>query len=151
MLAGAGWVLEGVHCVIKPLVSIALAAAMLSSAAADTRTDGRRFFQQEVQPRLAENGCPLCHAVYYVRPRVLEYDELMPYLAMGDAPEKTAVIRKIANLRAFLPDRPTHPGGQRCRTLDAEPCRSIMRWWQVEFGAHRSTPAAAAASAGGAR
>lgn len=105
-----------------------------ATGAEDARREGRQFFQESVLPRIAENGCPLCHAVNYVRPNVTKYEELLPYLAMGDAPEKTAVIRKIANLRAFAPDRPTHPGGQRCKSLDAEPCRTIIRWWQIEFG-----------------
>lgn len=95
---------------------------------------GKAFFYENVLPRLADNGCPTCHAVGYVQPNVTQYDELLPYLAMGDAPEKTAVIRKIANLRAFAPDRPTHPGGQRCKSLDAEPCKTIIRWWMLEFG-----------------
>jgi hypothetical protein len=103
----------------------------------ELRHDGREFFRESVLPRLAENGCPRCHAINYVRPDVTKYEELMPYLAMSDAPEKTAVIRKIANLRAFAPDRPTHPGGQRCESLAAEPCKTIIQWWAVEFGTKR--------------
>ena len=95
---------------------------------------GEAFFTREVVPKLVENGCPMCHAVGYVQPNVLHYAELLPFLAMGDAPEKTPVIRKIANLRAIRPDLPTHPGGQRCETVQSEPCASIVRWWQVEFG-----------------
>jgi hypothetical protein len=72
---------------------------------------------------------------------VILYEELLPYLAMGDAPEKSAVIRKIANLRAIRPDLPTHAGGQRCATIDTEPCKSIVRWWQVEFGGNRDAGA----------
>ena len=64
----------------------------------------------------------------------MEYEELLPYLAMGESADGTAVIRKIANLRAFAPDRPTHPGGQRCKSLDSEPCKTIIRWWEIEFG-----------------
>jgi hypothetical protein len=117
-------------------------SALLSAADADivtstpsgTRVAGRRFFQEHVLPRIVENGCAGCHAVGYVQPNVTKYEELLPYLAMGDAPEKTAVIRKIANLRAIAPDRPTHPGGQRCASLESEPCRSIIRWWAIEFG-----------------
>lgn len=117
-----------------------LVLACAPAVADDAQSEGRKFFESEVLPRLTENGCPLCHAVYYVRPRVMEYEELMPYLAMGAAPEKTALIRKLANLRAFLPERPTHPGGQRCSTLDAEPCKTIMRWWRVEFGSSPVAP-----------
>ncbi len=112
-----------------------LAFVLATSDAADSnsRRAGRAFFSQHVLPRLVDNGCPKCHAVGYVHPNVLIYDELLPYLAMGDSPEKSDVIKKIANLRAIAPDRPTHPGGQRCPTLDAEPCKSILEWWHVEF------------------
>lgn len=96
---------------------------------------GSVFFEKNVVPRLVENGCPMCHAVGYIQPNVLVYEEFLPYLAMGDAPEKTPVIRKIANLRAIRTDLPTHPGGQRCATVQSEPCRTIVEWWQVEFGA----------------
>lgn len=116
------------------IIGLGLCVAPLGADAADARQSGKNFFTQSVLPRLVENGCPRCHAVNYVRPDVTKYQELMPYLAMGDAPEKTAVIRKIANLRAFAPDRPTHPGGQRCASLEAEPCKTILRWWQIEFG-----------------
>lgn len=113
-------------------------ATLFTASAADGGRDaGRKFFQEQVLLRLAQNGCPACHAVGYIQPNVMIYAELLPYLAMGDAPEKTAVIRKIANLRAFAPDRPTHPGGQRCKSIDDEPCRTIIRWWQVEFGARQ--------------
>lgn len=99
-----------------------------------SREAGRKFFSEAVVPKLVENGCPMCHAVGHVQPNVMMYDDLLPYLAMGDAAEKTPVLRKIANLRAIAPDRPTHPGGQRCDSLDAEPCKSITDWWRVEFG-----------------
>ena len=68
-------------------------------------------------PKLAANGCPMCHSIGYVQPNVVVYTDLLPFLAMGDAPETTPVIRKIANLRAIRPDLPTHPGGQRCETI----------------------------------
>lgn len=101
---------------------------------------GEAFFSREVLPRLVENGCQMCHAVGYVQPNVMHYVELLPYLAMGDTAEKTPVIRKIANLRAIRPDLPTHPGGQRCETVQSEPCASIVRWWEVEFGReHRAS------------
>lgn len=117
------------------LVAVGLVIAGAGTGAAqETRQQGRRFFATSVLPRLAENGCPMCHAVNYIRPNVTLYEELMPYLAMGDAPEKSAVIRKIANLGAFAPDRPTHPGGQRCKDLQSEPCKTIIQWWKLEFG-----------------
>jgi hypothetical protein len=114
------------------------AAAMLAFAphlpAKDASNEGREFFQERVVPRLAENGCPACHSVGYVRPNVLVYEELLRRLAIGDSPENNAVIYKIANLRSIAPDRPNHPGGQRCAGIDAEPCRSVREWWSVEFG-----------------
>lgn len=125
---------------MKSIVAIGAVLVVIASASIaggtpqDARKAGKEFYTREVLPRLAENGCPLCHAVYYVRPRVMEYEELLPYLAMGESADGTAVIRKIANLRAFAPDRPTHPGGQRCKSLDSEPCKTIMRWWEIEFG-----------------
>jgi hypothetical protein len=113
------------------------ALPMTVNAADDRRIAGRKFFAEQVVPKLAANGCPMCHAVGYVRPNVIVYDDLLPYLAMGDAPEKSALIRKIANLRAFSPARPTHPGGQRCADLVSDPCKTILRWWAVEFGPHK--------------
>ncbi len=120
-------------------LALALCMAAAISSAADEKQDrgraeGRQFFEREVVPKLAQNGCPMCHAVGYVHPNVIVYDELLPYLAMGDAPEKTPVIRKIANLRAIRPDLPTHPGGQRCETIKAQPCSTIIEWWNIEFG-----------------
>jgi len=97
-------------------------------------TRGQTFFETNVVPKLVENGCPMCHAVGYLQPNVVVYRELLPYLAMGDAPQKTPVIRKIANLRAIRPELPTHPGGQRCLTIDSEPCKTIIEWWHIEFG-----------------
>jgi len=116
--------------------SLFAASAVGPDAAKPERqpTRGQTFFERNVVPKLAENGCPMCHAVGYVHPNVVIYEELLPYLAMGDAPEKTAVIRKIANLRAIRTDLPTHPGGQRCPTIGSEPCKSIIEWWQIEFG-----------------
>jgi hypothetical protein len=122
------------------IVAIAICVAPPAANAADARRAGKEYFTQSVLPRLFENGCPRCHAVNYVRPDLTKYQELMPYLAMGDAPEKTAVIRKIANLRAFAPDRPAHPGGQRCASLETEPCKTILRWWQIEFGPKSQAP-----------
>jgi hypothetical protein len=121
-------------------VAAALAYAENTATSAEKGAAGSVFFEKNVVPRLAENGCPMCHAVGYVQPNVLVYEELLPYLAMGDAPEKTPVIRKIANLRAIRPDLPTHPGGQRCETVKSEPCRTIVEWWHVEFGSVSSAP-----------
>lgn len=117
------------------IASLAGAGTAVADRPAPNTADsaGRRFFAAKVLPRLAENGCAMCHAVGYVQPNVLVYEELLPYLAMGDAPAKTPVIRKLANLRAIRPDLPTHPGGQRCETMASEPCRSIIEWWHVEF------------------
>jgi hypothetical protein len=116
---------------------VTLTMAAVSAADEGQKRDfseGQQFFEAQVVPRLAENGCPMCHSVGYVQPNVVVYAELMPYLAMGDAPEKTPVIRKIANLRAIRPDLPTHPGGPRCETIKSEPCRTIIEWWGIEFG-----------------
>lgn len=112
---------------------LAGAIAFAADAAKPAPRPGKAFFQTNVVPKLVENGCPMCHAVGYVQPNVMFYEQLLPYLAMGDAPEKTAVIRKIANLRAVRPDLPTHPGGQRCLTIESEPCKSIIEWWRIEF------------------
>jgi hypothetical protein len=122
--------------VLALAASVVAASACAADAAKPDREGrpGKAFFETSVVPKLAENGCPMCHAVGYVRPNVIVYADLLPYLAMGDAPEKTPVIRKIANLRAIRPDLPTHPGGQRCETTQAEPCRTIIEWWRIEFG-----------------
>lgn len=104
--------------------------------------EGRRFFYGTVLPKLAQNGCPSCHAVGYMHPNVTIYEELLRRLAIGDSPTNNAVIYKIANLRSIAPDRPNHPGGQRCPTVDSEPCASIQRWWIIEFGKTASSAAA---------
>lgn len=125
------------------LVAVAAFAAHAAKPQIAQRS-GKAFFQTSVVPKLVENGCPMCHAVGYVQPNVMFYEQLLPYLAMGDAPEKTAVIRKIANLRAIRPELPTHPGGPRCLTIEAEPCKTIIEWWRIEFGteavSNRSKP-----------
>jgi hypothetical protein len=95
---------------------------------------GREFFYNVVLPKLAENGCPACHAVGYLNPNVTVYEQLLRRLAIGDSPVNNAVIYKLANIRSITPDRPEHPGGQRCATVDSEPCASIQRWWTIEFG-----------------
>jgi len=95
---------------------------------------GRAFFHSKVLPRLAEDGCLKCHARGYVRPDVTVYEELIRRLAIGDSAVNNAVIYKIANIRSISPAIPNHPGGQRCSSIDAEPCKSIRRWWEIEFG-----------------
>lgn len=95
---------------------------------------GRVFFNTNVLPRLAENGCLKCHARGYLRPNVTVYEELIRRLAIGDSAENNAVIYKIANIRSFTPEIPNHPGGQRCANIDVEPCKSIRQWWEIEFG-----------------
>ena len=119
-------------------ILVAVLAIFVGTQIACSRTaaqeSGREFFTEEVLPLLAENGCPTCHSVGYVRPNNANYDELIRRLAIGDSATNNAVIYKIANLRSIAPDRPNHPGGQRCETLDDEPCKSIRRWWEIEFG-----------------
>ena len=93
-----------------------------------------------VLPKLGENmgeaqtSCLSCHGVGYLRPNLNVYEELLRRLAIGDSPENNAVIYKIANLRSIAPDRPNHPGGLRCESIDAEPCKTIRQWWRIEFG-----------------
>jgi len=130
---------------IPTVLILGLAGTSVLAAGADeqAKAPGKQFYETHVVPRLAENGCAMCHAVGYVQPNVFVYEELLPFLAMGDAPEKTPVIRKIANLRAIRPDIPTHPGGQRCETLKSEPCSTIIRWWGVEFGDAKNAEGAA--------
>ncbi len=99
---------------------------------------GKAFFQTNVLPRLAENGCLKCHARGYVRPNVAKYEELIRRLAMGDSAENNAVIYNIANVRSFSPEIPNHAGGQRCATIDAEPCKSVRQWWEIEFGQEKA-------------
>ena len=120
-------------------LSIAGMAAGEAPSPPASSTAGKLFFEANVVPRLAENGCPICHARGYVHPNVIVYEDLLPYLAMGDAAESTPVIRKMANLRAFRPDIPTHVGGPRCETLESEPCKTILQWWRVEFGSQQAT------------
>lgn len=115
----------------KLLAVSVLAVSGHGAAASDT---GRKFFNETVLPRMVENGCPACHTQGYVRPMVTVYEDALPFLAMGDSPDNSAMLYKIANLRSIAPDRPTHVGGQRCKTLDDEPCRTIRRWWEIEFG-----------------
>lgn len=114
------------------LVALANVLFVQSAAASDA---GKQFFFKNVVPRLAENGCQSCHTVGYVRPQVFTYEETLKYLAMGDSPQNSVIIYKLANLRSISPNRPTHPGGQRCTSVDAEPCKTIIQWWKLEFSA----------------
>ena len=98
-------------------------------------SEGKTFFNQRVMPQLAVNGCQVCHmpGAGYVRPEI-SYDGLLPFLAIGQASDNNVVIFKIANQRSFAPNLPNHPGGNRCEDEDAEPCKSVKAWWEVEFG-----------------
>jgi hypothetical protein len=113
---------------------------LFSSSAARAQEEGREFFLLSVLPKLGENmvetetSCVRCHGVGYLRPNVNVYEELLRRLAIGDSAENNAVIYKVANLRSIARDRPNHPGGKRCETLDAEPCKTIREWWEIEFG-----------------
>lgn len=98
---------------------------------------GETFYLQHVLPKLSENGCVKCHARGYMRP-TMSYQSMFSRLAIGDSAENNAVIYKIANVRSFAPQIPNHPGGQRCATIDVEPCKSIRQWWQIEFGQQRA-------------
>lgn len=117
------------------LIGLLLIQVNAKAGPGERPTDqGRKIFQEKVVPQLVRNGCPKCHAVGYLRPNVLNYGELLRRLAIGDSPVNNAVIYKIANVRSISPNVPNHPGGQRCPTLDSEPCRSIRAWWKIEFG-----------------
>ncbi|SVC85324.1 uncharacterized protein METZ01_LOCUS338178 [marine metagenome] len=98
---------------------------------------GENFFYTQVIPKLAENGCIACHGVGYLRPKVTDYKDLLKRLAIGDSEINNALIYKIANVRSINPEIPNHPGGQRCKTVDSEPCKTIQKWWQIEFGDQR--------------
>ncbi|HJO02854.1 MAG TPA: cupin domain-containing protein [Acidobacteriota bacterium] len=109
--------------------------AWLTSADAAPTGDGEEFFEQRVYMELVANGCVSCHipAPGYVHPSIT-YRELLPYLAMGRAADNNALTDKLANVRSIRPDRPAHIGGQRCDNLEAEPCKALAEWWEVEFG-----------------
>ena len=113
----------------------ALVCGLLAVVPVGAEEHGEAFFNAEVVPRLAENGCVMCHSPGqgYVRPAI-EYRELLTYLAMGQSSENNVLVFRLANLRSLMPGRPAHFGGQRCASLEAEPCRTLMRWWEVEFG-----------------
>lgn len=134
------WILTIIQ---KLPVSMMLATVSLSIYAAENNNlgnggnnfgKGKTFFNSTVVPKLAENGCLKCHARGYIRPNVLVYEELIRRLAIGDSAENNVVIYKIANIRSISAEIPNHPGGQRCTNIDAEPCKSIRQWWEIEFG-----------------
>jgi len=113
----------------------AIGGVMTASAdGSDSRKAGREFYYNSVLPQLAQNGCPSCHAVGYIHPNVTVYEDALRRLAIGDSRTNNAIIYKIANVRSIAPDRPEHPGGQRCKTIDSEPCATIQKWWLIEFG-----------------
>ena len=95
---------------------------------------GKTYFNEQVLPRLAENGCVVCHmpGAGYVRPEI-SYDGLFPFLAMGQAADNNVLMFRIANQRSFAPGQPNHPGGKRCQTEDSDPCKTIKTWWELEF------------------
>jgi len=99
---------------------------------------GKQFFSRRVLPALATNGCLTCHtpAPGDVHPAI-QYEHLLPYLAMGQSPTNNVLMLKLANQRSFNAEQPAHVGGQRCSSVDAEPCRTIQDWWRLEFGAPR--------------
>ena len=129
-------------CALRMIYLLGLvgAAAPIHAQEAAVTDVGERFYYEHVLPRLVENGCSECHAAGYLRPNVGLYSDVLRRLAIGDSPLNNAVIFKIANLRSIAPDRPNHPGGQRCATVEAEPCRTIIRWWSIEFGGKEGQP-----------
>ena len=97
---------------------------------------GEMFYVQNVSPKFAQNGCLKCHARGYIRPNI-SYESMLRRLAIGDSAENNVLIYKIGNIRSFSPEIPNHPGGQRCATIDAEPCKTVRQWWDIEFGITR--------------
>jgi hypothetical protein len=105
----------------------------LSISFPDSR--GKQFFNARVLPALAANGCLTCHtpASGDVHPAI-QYEHLLPYLAMGQGATNNILMLKLANQRSFNAQQPAHVGGQRCSSEDEEPCKSIQAWWRIEFG-----------------
>lgn len=124
------WVSVGRSCLLLGLAGM---AAPITAQDATVIAAGEKYYYESVLPRLAENGCPKCHAAGYLRPNVGAYNDMLRRLAIGDSPANNAIIYKIANIRSIAPDRPNHPGGQRCATVESEPCKTIMQWWSIEF------------------
>lgn len=131
------WMRIGRLCCLFALVGATAPTTAQEAAVVGT---GERFYYESVLPRLADNGCTKCHAAGYLRPNVTVYADMLRRLAIGDSPTNNAVIYKIANLRSIAPDRPNHPGGQRCATVESEPCKTVMKWWAIEFGNAEQKP-----------
>ena len=99
--------------------------------------EGEMFYQENVSPMFAQNGCLKCHARGYIRPNI-SYESMLRRLAIGDSAENNVLVYKIGNVRSFSSNIPNHPGGQRCATLDKEPCKTVRQWWAIEFGIART-------------
>ena len=99
--------------------------------------EGEMFYQENVSPMFAQNGCLKCHARGYIRPNI-SYESMLRRLAIGDSAENNVLVYKIGNVRSFSSNIPNHPGGQRCATLDTEPCKTVRQWWAIEFGIART-------------
>lgn len=99
--------------------------------------EGEMFYQENVSPMFAQNGCLKCHARGYIRPNI-SYESMLRRLAIGDSAENNVLVYKIGNVRSFSSSIPNHPGGQRCATLDTEPCKTVRQWWAIEFGIART-------------
>jgi hypothetical protein len=99
--------------------------------------EGEMFYQENVSPMFAQNGCLKCHARGYIRPNI-SYESMLRRLAIGDSAENNVLVYKIGNVRSFSSNIPNHPGGQRCTTLDTEPCKTVRQWWAIEFGIART-------------
>ena len=99
--------------------------------------EGEIFYQENVSPMFAQNGCLKCHARGYIRPNI-SYESMLRRLAIGDSAENNVLVYKIGNVRSFSSNIPNHPGGQRCATLDTEPCKTVRQWWAIEFGIART-------------
>jgi hypothetical protein len=99
--------------------------------------EGEMFYQENVSPMFAQNGCLKCHARGYIRPNI-SYESMLRRLAIGDSAENNVLVYKIGNVRSFSSSIPNHPGGQRCATLDTEPCKAVRQWWAIEFGIART-------------
>ena len=99
--------------------------------------EGEMFYQENVSPMFAQNGCLKCHARGYIRPNI-SYESMLRRLAIGDSAENNVLVYKIGNVRSFSSNIPNHPGGQRCATLDTEQCKTVRQWWAIEFGIART-------------
>lgn len=122
-----------IGCVIGVLTAFFLTSSIGASANRlrdSPATSARAFFDTEVVPRLAENGCPTCHASGYVEPS-FSYAGYLPLLGMGRSDSDNYLINKIS--KVAKDGRSIHVGGRRCSRLDDEPCKSLRAWWRIEF------------------